>query len=155
MERLNLILDVANGDKVYIPQPASGAFEAISKVLRVFYKEIISGIPPEVIVTDAKSLIKEACEGNEVLLKNVNSFIDRTLSSSSYLDMSNGELIDYNLKIKSLDQDVVEYLEGTLLLSSALYRYATPVNKQTVLKDIVTSLDCTEWKNSFTKSTKS
>lgn len=145
--KLNLVLTINddNGDetKFFVPQPTRVAFDSVAKFLRIFYQKAINNIPADVIVVDYALIIKENLENEEKELPKIQGFIDRTLLGAQVF-LPNGEFKPYS-ECKFSD-DFKAIIEGTLVFSCALYRYVAIGAKKTVLKDITTSLNFTEWK---------
>lgn len=153
--KLNLVLTINddNGDetKFFIPQPTRVAFDSVAKFLRVFYQKAISGIPADVLVVDYALIIKESMDDEEKDLPKIQGFIDRTLLGAQVF-LPNGEFKTFN-ECK-FSEDFKAIIEGTLVFTCALYRYVAMSAKKTVLKDITTSLNSTEWKTHCENSRK-
>lgn len=145
--KLNLVLTINddNGEetKFFIPQPTRVAFDSVAKFLRVFYQKAISGIPADVLVIDYALIIKESMDNEEKELPKIQGFIDRTLLGAQVF-LPNGEFKTYSEC--TFSEDFKALIEGTLVFTCALYRYVAMSAKKTVLKDITTSLNFTEWK---------
>lgn len=145
--KLNLVLTINDDEgeetKFFIPQPTRVAFDSIAKFLRVFYQKAISGIPADVLVIDYALIIKESMDDEDKELPKIQGFIDRTLLGAQVF-LPSGEFKTY--PECNFSEDFKALIEGTLVFSCALYRYVAMSAKKTVLKDITTSLNFTEWK---------
>lgn len=142
---LNLtILDFDGAEqKVFVPQPSRVAFDSIARILQVFYKQIVEGVPADVIVADYALFVKDVCKDDEAEFAKVQSFIDKTLVGATIFT-SLGEFVAY-AECK-WDDELKATLEGTLLFTLALCRYVAPHARMKVLKDLITSQDCLAWK---------
>lgn len=153
--KLNLVLTINddNGDetKFFVPQPTRVAFDSVAKFLRIFYQKAISGVPADVLVIDYALIIKEGMDDEEKELPKIQGFIDRTLLGAQVF-LPNGEFKTY--PECNFSSDFKAVIEGTLVFTCALYRYVAIGAKKNVLKDIVTSLNFTEWKTHCENSRK-
>lgn len=153
----NLVLTLADEDgsinKIFVPEPTRAAFESVLKVLQKFYTMAVTNeLPADIIVRDYAELVKEIYGDDNVAINRVNSFLDRALMGSTIFT-ADGAFIPY--ADCGWSDEVKGMCEGTLLFTSALYRYVPIQARKTILTDIITSLPLTEWKtaclNSYTE----
>lgn len=149
---LTLMDEDSNINKVYIPEPTQQSFNSILKVLQKFYAmSFMDSIPVDVIVRDYAEIVKEILDGDEIAIKRVDSFINRSLLGSTIFTHE-GEFVPY-AECKWSDEEKA-ICEGTLLFVSALYRYVPIQARKKGLKDILTSQTLEDWKISCLDSFK-
>lgn len=135
--------------KAWVAQPSEAEMKKLARILGPLFSLIREKkIDLVVFLRDWELFVDDICDtlvNPELAKKSILAFLDRSLLTAEFFT-ADGEAI------KKPSEDTLMMFKGSLLFTSALYRYSFKATLETEMKDFFTSLSATEFQSSLRKS---